>query len=78
MVRLISQSFNLGVVDGQIPAVCVAQLVAAAAEQSLTLRRHWLKGGQHRPAALWPAGLTGNVHGAAVVQVTDRTLMDDR
>lgn len=71
MVLLVSQTFDLGIVNGQVPAVCVAQLVTAAAEQGLPLGRHWLKGGQHRPAAL---GLTGHVHRAAVVQVTDRTL----
>lgn len=74
MVRLVSQPFDLGVVDGQVPAVGVAQLVAAAAEQSLALGRHGLQGRQHRPAALRPAGLTGQVHGTAVVQIPDWTL----
>lgn len=76
MVLLVSQSFDLGVVDGQVPAVGLAQLVAAAAEQSLTLGRHGLQGGQHCPAALGTARLTGQVHCAAVVQVANRTLVE--
>lgn len=76
MVLLVPQPFDLGVVDGQVPAVSVAQLVAAAAEQSLPLGRHRLQGGQHRPAALRTTGLTGHIHRTAVIQVTDRTLIE--
>lgn len=45
VVLLVSQTFDLVAVDGQVPAVGVAQLVAAAAEQSLPLGRHRLQRG---------------------------------
>lgn len=76
VVLLFSQPLDLGVVDGQVPAVSVAQLVAAAAEQSLPLGWHRLQGGQHRPAALRTTGLTGHIHRTAVIQVPDRTLVE--
>lgn len=76
VVLLVPQPFDLGVVDRQIPAVGFAQLVAAATEQGLPLWRHWLQQGQHCPAALWTAGLTGHFHRAAVVQVAHWTLKE--
>lgn len=78
VVLLVPEPLDLGVVDGQLPAVGLAQLVAAAAEQRLPLGRHRLQGGQHRAAALRPAGLTAHVQRAAavVVQLGHRTLTE--
>lgn len=77
MLVLVAQTFDLGVVHGQVPAVRLAQLVAAAAQQSLSLGRHRLQGGQHGPGALWAARLPGHVHYAAVIQVADGTLAQE-
>lgn len=76
LLVLVPQPLHFGVVHRQVPAVAVAQLIAAAAEQSVALRRHWLQRRQHCPAALRTTRLTLQVQLTAIIQITNRTLLD--